>query len=41
MNYEPVFRPSEYQKAYEKYIYLKIKMIGELYYKKYKRDKNV
>jgi len=32
---EPVYRPSKYQRAYEKYIYSKMKMIGELYYKKH------
>ena len=36
MNYEPVFRPSEYQRAYERYIYAKMKMLGELFYKKQK-----
>lgn len=35
----PTYRPRNYQKAYEDYIYSKMKMIGELYYKKHLENK--
>jgi len=37
MDYIPTYRPKPYQKAYEDYVYAKMKMLGELFYKNHSR----